>query len=378
MSLRDVTVPALTATLESITVLVWKVGVGDTVSEGQPIAEVSTDKVDMDLESPFAGTVVELLVMVGESVERGAPVARIETEAIDLLAGLDLEVSEVVAQTETVAETAPTPVRTSTIVPASPPARALARRLGVDLRSVTPTGARGQVTPLDVEQAARGPVPLSAQIGPGTVDGARLLANRLATARIMSESAAIPQFTLWRTVELDRVDQTRHGVGWTTIWVRAMAAALRAHPELNVRWSDKGPVPVDTVAVGLAIDRPGEGLLVASVTDPDLGPIEAADSRIRDVVARAKSGRLRPEDLGQASITISNLGGLGVDRFNALITPPQATILSVGSIKRRPTVTPDGGLVAALTAEIGLTVDHRVADGADGARFLQTLVELLG
>ncbi len=376
MSLRDVTVPALTATLESVTVLAWKVAVGETVSEGQPIAEVSTDKVDMDLESPYAGTVTELLVAVGESVERGAPVARIETEAIDLLAGLELETSDVIAETETVVETAPAPVPASTIVPASPPARALARRLRVDLGSVTPTGARGQVTPLDVEQAARRLVPPST--GPATADGSRRLVNRLATARIMTESAGIPQFTLWRTVELDRVDQTRHGVSWTTIWVRALAASLRVHPELNMRWSDQGPVAVGLVAVGLAIDRPGEGLLVASVTDPDLGPIEAADSRIRDVTARAKSGKLRPEDLGQASITLSNLGGLDVDRFNALITPPQAAILSVGSIKRRPTVTPDGGLVAALTAEIGLTIDHRVADGADGARFLQTLVDLLG
>lgn len=378
MSLRDVTVPALTATLESVTVLAWKVGVGDTVSEGQPIAEVSTDKVDMDLESPYAGTVTELLVAVGESVERGAPVARIETQAIDLLAGLELETSGVVATTETVVETTSASVPASTIVPASPPARALARRLGVDLGAVVPTGARGQVTPLDVEQAARRLVPPSIQTGPATGDGSRRLANRLATARIMTESAAIPQFTLWRTVELDRVDQTRHGVSWTTIWVRALAASLRVHPELNMRWSDQGPVAVATVAVGLAIDRQGEGLLVASVTDPDLGPIEAADSRIRDVAARAKSGKLRPEDLGQASITLSNLGGLDVDRFNALITPPQAAILSVGSIKRRPTVTPDGGLVAALTAEIGLTIDHRVADGADGARFLQTLVDLLG
>ncbi|MFN2487273.1 MAG: 2-oxo acid dehydrogenase subunit E2, partial [Acidimicrobiia bacterium] len=133
----------------------------------------------------------------------------------------------------------------------------------------------------------------------------------------------------------------------------------------------------DAVRVGLAVDRPGVGLVVASLADPDLGDPDEVDRGVRALAERGKSGKLRPDDLAQASITLSNLGGFGVDRFQALLFPPQPAILSAGSIKMRPVATAEGALKASLTCEVGLTVDHRVADGADGARFLETYVSLV-
>jgi pyruvate dehydrogenase E2 component (dihydrolipoamide acetyltransferase) len=266
----------------------------------------------------------------------------------------------------------------------------MARENGIDLRDVTPTGARGQVTPTDVKRhaeslATRAPAPAapaaalaaapsSAAATVPAVDDAKRLAVRRATVEVMGRSSAIPQFTLYRTLRLDRAASRRGGVSWTTILVRALAQALRAHPELNARWDETSTttVPFGGVAVGLAVDRPGVGLVVATVADPDVGDPETTDQAVRLLADRAKTGKLRPEDMAQASITLSNLGGLGVDRFNALLFPPQAAILSAGSIKMRPVATGDGALKAELTCEVGLTIDHRVADGADGARFLDT------
>lgn len=404
-SLRQVRLPALSATMEQATLLHWLVAPGDEVTEGQAIAEVSTDKVDMDLEAPFAGTIEELLAEESSDVALGAVLATISTDSDDLLGGISLggEDGEEASfqdgsgsQPEPVSSPEPSAdVARTDIVPASPPARVLARRLGVELRQVTPTGRRGQVTPADVQgfaqakssggeaQPAQAETPTKQvqeripEPAPSDALEARRRAVRKATAEIMGRSATIPQFTLYRILRLDRTAERRSGRSWTTELVRAMAASLRDYPELNARWDEEASdtVPLGTVSVGLAVDRPGIGLAVATIVDPDqMGP-EEADQAIRALADRARAGKLRPEDMHQASITLSNLGGIGVDRFDALLIPPQAAIMSAGTVRHRPVVTGDGGLAAALTLEVGLTVDHRVADGADGARYLDTFAD---
>lgn len=408
MSVREVRLPALSATMESATLLQWNVRPGDSVTEGQPIAEVSTDKVDMDLEAPFAGTVVELSVEPGSEVPLGALLATFETEAEDLLGGLDLDGGSADrapkpepegAQTRGSGEisSAPGP---GGIVAASPPARKMARQHGIDLSQIEPTGRRGQVTPSDVAKAVdrldreSTPEPTAspaAKPGPPVAkpaasqpaaapDDARRLAIKRATVEAMNRSAVVPQFTLYRTIDLESAAARRAGASWTTVLVRALAAATREHPELNAIWNaDEGVVVGnDVVKVGLAVDRPGVGLVVSSIADPDQLDLDDADAAIRALVDRTRTGKLRPEDMGAGSVTLSNLGGLGVDRFEALLFPPQAMIMSAGTIRHRPLAKADGSLKATLTAEVGLTIDHRVADGADGARFLQTFVDALG
>lgn len=396
---REIRLPALSATMTEAVLLEWKVSVGDPVKQGQPIAEVSTDKVDMDLEAPFDGVIASLDADPGSTVALGGLVATATTESEDLLGGLTLggpEPAQPAAPDEKPnLEAASTAEAANTgIVPASPPARKMARELGIDLASVTASGSRGQVTPIDVKRHAEAgelpaqsvsgasPTPAAppaasaptAPTAPTAGDDAKRLAIRRATVDVMSRSVSVPQFTLYRTLVLDRAAVRKGGRSWTTELVRALAAAVREHPELNARWDDetRTTVPFPTVAVGLAVDRPGVGLVVTTIADPDLGDPDDSDRNVRTVADRAKTGKLRPEDMAQASITLSNLGGLGVDRFNALLFPPQAAILSAGAIRMRPVATSDGALKAALTCEVGLTVDHRVADGADGARFLDT------
>ncbi len=258
MSTREVRLPALSATMESATLLQWNVQPGDSVSEGQAIAEVSTDKVDMDLEAPFAGTIVELSVEPGAEVPLGGLLATIETEAEDLLGGLDLGGGS----DEPASEPEPETVETSgssdaapaaapgTIVPASPPARKMARRHGIDLAQIEPTGRRGQVTPSDVANAIdrlggdssprsapqtvqrNTPAAASAAATSASaaarstaspaspIDDARRLAIKRATVEAMNRSAVVPQFTLYRTVDLEPAAKRRAGASWTTVLVR--------------------------------------------------------------------------------------------------------------------------------------------------------------
>ena len=278
-------------------------------------------------------------------------------------------------------------------VAAVPRARGLARQVGVDLATITGTGPDGLVRVEDVEAASTGcpasrppfpqraraprvaPAPVAASAAAPPTD--RTAKIRAAVARKMTESASVPQFTVWRDVALDQANATRDGISWTTILLQAYAAALREVPELLHRWDAEGSVAVPSgpPAVALAVATPG-GLMVPVFTEPDARDPRELDAELKSVVAAAHSGRLDQAYLGVANGSLSNLGGLGVDRFQALVTPPQASVLALGAIARRPVAVP-GGVGLALSVTAGLTVDHRVGDGAHAASLLQAFVARL-
>ncbi len=231
-------------------------------------------------------------------------------------------------------------------MPAVPRARGLARELGVDLATVTPSGPDGLVRVADVEALAptTQPAPSSAPAAPAQAAESprpaakqtdRRAAIRAVVARTMTPSAAIPQFTVWRELHLDAANATRNGLSWTTVLLRTYAATLREVPELLSRWEDDraseaGP---PSIALAVATDR---GLMVPTFSEPDLGDAADVDAEIREVVASVQKGRMDRAYLGIANGSLSNLGGLGVDRFQALLTPPQGSVLSLGSIKPSP------------------------------------------
>lgn len=194
---------------------------------------------------------------------------------------------------------------------------------------------------------------------------------RRAVARKMVPTAAIPQFTVWRQVHLDTANAVRNGVSWTTVLLRAYAGALRDVPQLLSRWEDDAPTEAGPPAIALAVATE-RGLMVPTFVEPDAQPIGDVDAEVRAVVAQVQKGKLDPAYMGVANGSLSNLGGLGVDRFQALLTPPQASVLSLGTIAPRPVAVP-GGVGLALVVSAGLTVDHRVADGAHGAQLLESL-----
>lgn len=429
MAQLTVRMPALSATMEEAELITWLVEVGDEVRSGQPMAEVATDKVDMELESPYDGVVAELLVEPGSQVELGVPVALLTGDEEELLGDLGLDGDDAAAgdgddapdaadasaagapsrpapsdagSTSSPGSSTPATERRGLLL-APPPVRKRARERGIDLHEVEPTGSRGQVTHADLDRFEAATA-ATAETGSATrqatserspaadatpsrrrapadggTDGGRdrRRAIRRATARSTTRSAAIPQFTLHRRIDMELARERREGRSWTTELARALAAALWRHPECNAVWDDDAqePAPLETVRIGIAVDSP-DGLVVIGVDDPDATDPAEADRRIKQAIDRARRGELTPQDVAGISSTISNLGGLGIDRFDALLMPPQATILSVGRMVDTPVVV-DGRVRVRTMMEVGLTVDHRVADGADGARMLETFAQRL-
>ncbi|QNN53864.1 dihydrolipoamide acetyltransferase family protein [Nocardioides mesophilus] len=395
--------PKMSMTMTEGEVASWLAKVGDEIAAGDVVCEVMTDKVDMEVESTSAGTLVEIVVEQG-MVPVGEPIAWLEGD-VDLglgdLLGEEPEPDAVVpddavaAPVLDVPATAPAPAAPAPAderPPAAiPRARALARQHGLDLASISGSGSAGLITMADVEARLAAPAgsagaaatpngdrpaaaaAVAAPAAPVKASGAkadRSAMIRAAVARKMTESAVVPQFTVWRDVVLDTADRQRDGVSWTTVLLQSYAAALRQVPELLCRWdAEGGAVPSGPPAVALAVATAG-GLLVPVFTEPDTRDPHDLDREVKAVVSAAHTGRLDPSYLTLANGSLSNLGGMGVDRFQALVTPPQASVLALGSIKPRPVAVP-GGLGVALSLTAGLTVDHRVGDGAHGARLLE-------
>ena len=400
MARLAIRMPKMSMTMTEGEVAGWNAKIGDEIAVGDVVCEVMTDKVDMEVEATVAGTLVEIVVESG-MVDVGTPIAWVEGEDDgggfgDLLAAPDPEPTQADAAAEP--ETATPVVEEEPLgdvskppapagpVPAVPRARGLAREHGIDLATVSPTGPDGLVRVPDVERLVT-PAPTSAppRTTPAPVAAAapeaddkalkRRTAVRRAVARVMVPTATIPQFTIWREVHLDTANAARDGLSWTTVLLRAYAAALRQVPELLSRWEDDAPTPAGAPSIALAVATE-RGLLVPTFVEPDLGDAREKDAEVREVVRAAQSGKVDGAYMAVANGSLSNLGGAGIDRFQALLTPPQASVLSLGSIRPRPVAVP-GGVGLALTVEAGLTVDHRVADGAHGADLLARFVEHL-
>ena len=432
------TMPKMSMTMEEGTITEWQVAEGDQIAKGDVVAVVMTDKVDMEVESPAAGVVAKLLHAEGDVVAVGAHIALVASEEEDLLgdlfgggAGTAGENADADGESATADEPVAAPSRAATdsaepapgaapdgpMPPAVPLARKLARDHGLDLRALTATGPHGTVRVKDVKQAiaetdaarvdvaerggtqgtggSTGPATCSTPAAPAAgalaapvVDASpeQLLGSvrerrtRQLTAAAMATTPLIPQFTAFRSMDLSTAARARtgvlKGVSWTTLLVRAYALLLRGNEQLNGSWAEGGVRRNPTVDVVLAVDTPG-GLLVPVLREPDLQSIRALDAEVRRIGASAKAGTVDPSLFGPATGTVSNLGGMGVDRFNALITPPQATALSVGTVGFVPVVGEDGTVTGRMSCELGLTIDHRVADGADAARALQEIQDML-
>lgn len=421
----QVRMPKFSMAQEEGQLLAWLKSEGDEINAGDTLCEVATDKVNMEVESPYSGTLLKLVVSADEAVPVGEVIAIVATEADDLLEGLldgpvgdaDAEPAEgpnddvqpPSSETPRPPNERPHPPSRKAGRPAMPGVRRRAAELGVNLESVRGTGRQNAITMTDIERAtayanAAAPSPESAEPAPSpsarspepsvsvpsrtpaaqsevvdpqfadALEGRRR-AIRTVVAKRMTQSATVPQFTVFVDVDLEEIEAHRSGVGWTTLWVHALSTALRREPQLNVLFGNDGPKTQQHVGVSVAADTP-IGLLAPVVRDADQTNLPELDGHVRDMVARARNGRLAPSDLDGGTVTLSNLGSFDVDFFQALVTPPQVAVLSVGAITHRAVVL-HGGIAARLQCRVGLTVDHRVADGADAARLLQRLSQIM-
>ena len=380
----DVIMPALGMAQETGKVVRWHKSEGETVAKGEPLMEVETDKVTVDVEAPADGTLAAVTASEGADVPVG------QTIALILAAG---ESAPAMPASEPWApEPRAEPVAASNsllLAPptersggngrrrplASPKARRLAKERGIDLTAVAGSGPRGAVVAADLEEelVALTHEPSAPAIALGTV-WRRMADNTTASWQ------SVPHFYLSRDVDASRLNawrdsaRTRAGyerVSHTDLLVKLCAAALARHPNVNSRWDGGSIARGGGVNVGIAVAT-DDGLVVPVVHDADRLTLREVSERRIELVERARSGKLRPDDVAGGTFTISNLGMYGVDSFQAIVNAPQAAILAVGRILDR--VVPVAG-APAVRAMLSLTLsfDHRVVDGARGAEFLDTL-----
>ena len=372
--------PALGIAQETGKVLKWLRSEGDEVEEGAPLLEIETDKVTVEVEAPASGTlagirfaegadvpvghVVALILAIGEEAPAAAPAAVEPQEQAPVSAATGGNGSR------STARRARRPL-------ASPKARRIAMERGVDLASLTGSGPRGAVLAADVEGAgaAAAGAPQPVEVG--------AIWQRMAERTTQSWQAA-PHFYLSRDVDAGRLNAWRDGArrreGYerlthTDLLVKVAAAALRRHPRVNATWRDGGIAENDDVNVGIAV-AVDDGLVVPVVHGADGLELRAVLERRVELVEAARAGKLRQDDVGGATFTISNLGMYGVDAFAAILNAPQAAILAVGRIADR-VVPVDGRPEIRPMCTLTVSFDHRVVDGARGAQFLDTLAELV-
>jgi pyruvate dehydrogenase E2 component (dihydrolipoamide acetyltransferase) len=412
-----VIMPALELAQETGKVLKWLKNPGDRVSKGEPIVEIETDKVTVEVEAPASGVLGEvsaqpgdvvpvgktiaLIFAAGETSAGAAPVATAaaasapaavkasplarkvaEQHGIDIAqvrtASGRVEKADVLAYVESRKAPAVNGAAvTARMAAASPKARRLAAERGVDLRVVRGSGPGGAVLAADIPAAAAASVPRVAS-APGVSNVWRIMAERMTASWTTA-----PHFYLVREVNVSRLvawrervsQQTGARITYTDLLVRLVAAALVQHPRANVAWRDGGIVQHADINIGLAVAI-DDGLVVPVVHRAETLSLTEIATRREDVVSRAQAGRLRPTDIQGGGFTISNLGMYGVDAFNAIVNPPQAAILAVGRIAER-VVALDGRPAVQPTMVLTLSCDHRALDGARGAQFLGALAGLV-
>src|SRR5579884_391229 len=379
----DVIMPALGMAQETGKILRWLKSEGDPVVKGEPLMDVETDKVTVDIEAPADGTLAGVRAQEGDEVPVGEVVAVVVAageEAPVFAATEPRLVREVEAVAASPAGIDPPPRRTGRPL-ASPKARRLAQARGIAIEALAGSGPNGAVVAADVEAAAapargNGAAAPKRQ-EPGTVW--RVMAERMAHSW-----QTVPHFYLRRTVDASRLESWRAAarsrpgcekLSHTDLLVRIAAEALRRHPNVNATWSDGAVELLEGVHVGIAVAI-DDGLVVPVVHAADGLTLSELVARRQELVAAARAGRLRLEDVSGGTFTVSNLGMYGVDSFDAIVNTPQAAILAVGRI-RETLVLRGGEPGAGRVLDLSLSFDHRVVDGARGAEFLDTLASLV-
>jgi len=411
--MAEIVMPRLSDTMEEGTILSWLVADGETVKRGQELVEIETDKANMTYESDQEG-VLETIAGEGDTLPVGAPIARVgadnpdvsdsttgktDNEAAWRPAGEhavdetpDGDVSPIAPASPKVLEAEET--RGERRLKASPVARRIAKGNDIDLSTLSGSGPGGRIVKADVEGASStppsaGPADVTTAKGETTI--VELTRTQQTIARRMAEAkATIPEFTLQMEIDMEACVALRSelkGLGqddaptYNDMVVKACALALRESPPANGGYRDGRLQLHSRVNVGVAVAGASDGpagatLVVPTVFDADQKSLGEIARETRALAAKVRDGSITPPELGGGTFTVSNLGMFGVSAFTAIINPPQAAILSVGSLGPHAVVR-DGAVQARNTMTVTLACDHRILYGADAAKFLARIRELL-
>jgi pyruvate dehydrogenase E2 component (dihydrolipoamide acetyltransferase) len=388
----SVVMPALEMAQETGKLLAWRKQEGDHVSKGEPLLEIETDKAVVEVEAPADGILAGIKAAVGADIPVGQTIAWIVApgEAPPAESAPTAPAARAGAHTKFesphAAATPATFAAHSAVLGAkiSPKARRLAKELGVDLAAVRGSGPGGEILASDVQALAAAPVP--AQEKSGSIEVASSL-GRIMAERTTESWKTVPHFFVTREIEVTALNDYRERIladiershlvriSHTDLLVGLAARVLLKHPRLNASWSAEGIRLHDYVNMGVAI-AVNDGVVAAVIPNVHTEGLAEIAVQRRDVTARARAGKLRPADIADATFTISNLGMYQVDQFSAIVTPPQAAILAVGSIADR-VIALQGQPAVRPMMTLTVSCDHRVADGARAALFLRDLAEAI-
>ncbi|XWX03940.1 dihydrolipoamide acetyltransferase family protein [Aggregatilineales bacterium SYSU G02658] len=400
------------------TLLNWLKNAGDAVKSGEIIAEVEADKATVEVEAPADGVLVKLLAEVGDELTEGTVIAQIGAAGEASAPAAAPEPPAEAAEEPAPAEEKPTATASASVtedgrIKASPLARNIAREKGIDLAQVQGTGPDGRIVKADVESftpaaapapeeapavAEKAPAPAPALSGRQTygklpsgddveIIDASKMRRAIAENTVLSKQM-VPHFYVTAEIDMDALMALRsqlnasleqEGIKITVndLIVKAVALTLRKFPNLNTHYYGDKLVRHKRVNVGIAVALPNNGLINVVSPDADRTALSAMAAHHKAMFDRAREGKIRPEDIRGATFTVSNLGAYDVEHFSAIINPPEAGILAVGSARKVPVVKPDGSLGVGTRMKATISVDHRVSDGAEGAQFMQHFRSLL-
>ncbi|MCZ6918055.1 MAG: dihydrolipoamide acetyltransferase family protein [Gemmatimonadetes bacterium] len=379
---------ALSPTMEEGQVTKWLKGEGDQVASGDTLAEVETDKAIMELVARGDGVLRKIVVPEGKTVDVGSLVA--------VIAASDEDISAMLGDTAAVAEAgspngAGTPAATTIArepiatghLKASPVARRIASERGVDLTTVHGSGPGGRIIKQDVETAVARPA--AAPLGIGGFEDVPLTQMRKTIARRLGQSIGpVPHFFLTSEIDMEATVASRAAlnaledgprISFNDILLKAVASALMQHRDCNAWWQDDYVRYFNEVHLGVAVAIDG-GLITPVIRNAHTKTLRQIATEVRDLAGRAREKRLKPEEYTGSTFSVSNLGMFDIDQFTGVINPPEAALLAVGSIVEKPVVQ-EGQVMARKRMRVTMSCDHRVIDGATGARFLQTLRRML-
>ena len=418
--------PKLSPTMEEGQLSRWLKKEGDKVSMGEPLAEIDTDKATMEMQALGSGVLRKILIQEGESAPLG--------QLIAIIGEPDEDISAIAAQTPAAPKpaeapaTAPAEASTAPAEPAakpeaapaeavsgngsqqpaqsgrlivSPLAARMAAESGIDLRSINGSGPGGRIIKRDVEGLIAGQSAKPGQTHLRAVEN--LPVQKAATAaasayrdqpatemrrtiakRLVTSLGPVPHFFLTTEIEMDRAAEMRKGINEldpelkisvNDIIIKVAAAALMQNPQVNASFQDKIVRYYEQADIGVAVAI-DEGLITPIVRAADQKSLSEIASEVRDLAGRARDRKLKPEEYLGATFSVSNLGMFGVDEFTAIINPPEAAILAVGAMTPKPVVR-NNEIVIRQMMRVTMSCDHRVVDGATGAKFLQTFKKIL-
>ncbi|MEL7220384.1 MAG: pyruvate dehydrogenase complex dihydrolipoamide acetyltransferase [Bacteroidota bacterium] len=421
--------PRMSDTMEEGNLIGWLVSEGDTVEAGDTLAEVETDKATMELDSYYDGVLLHIAVKEGPVPIDGV-IAVIGEKGEDWKAVLEAastsassngqaaaekeetEAPKAESSTLAPAESQPAAGASDSRIKASPLARSMAKEANIDLATVSGSGDSGRIIKRDIEAAMANPSPVAPAPAAAPVaapapvptepaapsvtpfaynagggdnfDTVPVTQMRKVIARRLGESKfTAPHFYLTVEIDMSKAMSMRKRINeiaptkisFNDLVLKAAAAALRQHPTINSSWmEDHIRVNKDiNIGVAVAVD---EGLLVPVIRYADIKTMSQINAEVKELAGKAKNRKLHPDEMSGNTFTISNLGMFGIEEFTAIINPPDACIMAVGGIIQKPVVQ-DGNIVVGHRMKVTLSCDHRVVDGASGAKFLNTFKEIL-